>query len=162
VPYRNADGTIIGVIGFALDITELKEAEMALKESEERFRAISESAQDAIVMIFWNRAAETVFGYSKQEAMGRDLHELIAPKRYLEKYKKTFRIFRETGKGIAVNKILELDAKRKDGTEFPVELSLSAIQIKGMARCGHYPGYHRTETNGKGPERIRGAVPHRH
>ncbi|MBW2025184.1 MAG: PAS domain S-box protein, partial [Deltaproteobacteria bacterium] len=138
VPYRNADGTIIGVIGFALDITELKEAEMALKESEERFRAISESAQDAIVMInekgmvsFWNRAAETVFGYSKQEAMGRDLHELIAPKRYLEKYKKTFRIFRETGKGIAVNKILELDAKRKDGTEFPVELSLSAIQIKG-------------------------------
>ncbi len=138
VPYRNADGTIIGVIGFALDITELKEAEVALKESEERFRAISESAQDAIVMInekgmvsFWNRAAETVFGYSKQEAMGRDLHELIAPKRYLEKYKKTFRIFRETGKGIAVNKILELDAKRKDGTEFPVELSLSAIQIKG-------------------------------
>ncbi|MDP1634853.1 MAG: PAS domain S-box protein, partial [Gallionellaceae bacterium] len=65
------------------DITESRRAEAALHESEEKFRKISESAQDAIIMMadkhisFWNAAAERIFGYTAAEALGQELHTLI-------------------------------------------------------------------------------------
>jgi PAS domain S-box-containing protein len=110
----------------------LRQTEEALRESEERFRAIATTARDAIVMMdgegrvsFWNRAAETMFGYSLQEVMGKKVHGLIAPKKYRAAFEAAYERFSKTGKGEAVGGTLELTALRKDGSEFPIELSLS-------------------------------------
>ncbi len=111
---------------------------MLLSESEERFRNISASAHDAIIMIdndgnisYWNKAAERIFGYSTQEATGKECHMFLAPERFHEAYRKGFAKFKETGAGFAVGKTLELAAVRNDGTKFPIELSISAIKVKG-------------------------------
>jgi len=115
-----------------------KEAEEGLKESEERFRNMAESAQDGIVIIdqdglitYWNPAAVCMFGHDRDEALGRDLHLLLTPARNHEAYRKGWTRFRQTGSGTVVDKTLEMDALHKNGQEFPVELSISAAPIKG-------------------------------
>jgi len=134
-----ADGIPVGIRGFILDITESKQAEEALRESEERLHAITNSANDAIIMIdndgnisYWNPAAEDILGYTGAEAIGRNLHELIAPDRFLLACHAAFPEFQKNGKGNAIGKTLELAARRKDGHEIDVALSLSAVNIKGM------------------------------
>lgn len=120
------------------EIEERKRAEKALRESEERFRSISASAQDGIVMMdskgnitYWNEAAERIFGYTKEEVIGKEAHIILTPERYHETYKKGVSRFRETGQGPVIRKTLELSAVRKDGVEFPIELSVSAIKLRG-------------------------------
>lgn len=107
-----------------------------LHESEEKFRSISASANDAIVMMdneghisYWNTAAETIFGYPEAEALGKALHQLLAPERFHEAFRKGFSHFKNTGEGAAVGKTLELTALRKNSLEFQVELSLSAVKL---------------------------------
>ncbi len=131
-------GNIVGVIFSGDDITERKQAENALRDNEEKLGVITNTAQDAIIMVdnngciaFWNQSAERIFGYSVQEAIGRHMHTLIAPQRFQEALTKGFSGFRSTGQGPVIGKTLELAAVRKDGTEFPVELSLSAVKLKG-------------------------------
>jgi PAS domain S-box-containing protein len=121
------------------DITERQRAEHALRDSEDKFRNITASAQDAILMMdneekisYWNAAAEKIFGYKAQEALGQPLHVLLAPERFLDDFRKGFSHFKETGEGTVIGKTLELAALRKDGTEFPIELSLSAIRRGGL------------------------------
>jgi len=107
-----------------------------LSLSEQKSRAITTTANDAIIMMdengnisFWNPAAENTFGYSAEEVLGKYLHRIIAPDRYVPDYEKGLRDFNETGKGEGVGKTIELTALKKDGTEFPVELSLSALKM---------------------------------
>jgi len=126
------------LVGMGIDITERKRAEEALLESKEKFRAISNTAVDAILVIddegrilYWNPAAERMFGYRADEAMGKELHLFLAPDRYREDYKKGFSKFKKTGQGPAVGVTSEFFALRKDGIEFPMEVSTSAIQIAG-------------------------------
>ncbi|WP_333653826.1 PAS domain S-box protein [Dissulfurispira sp.] len=117
------------------DITDRKYVENILQENEEKFRSLASSAHNAIIMIdnegtvsFWNDAAKNIFGYSNEEIIGKDCHLLLAPEYYHEAFIKGFPKFKTTG--AAVGNILELTAVRKDGTEFPVELSVSAIKLK--------------------------------
>jgi len=119
-------------------IDRRKQVGERLRESEEKFRAMAASAQDAIIMMdnegnisYWNEAAERMFGYKKDEIIGKHLHRTLAPERFYESYLKGFKKFQITGEGAAVGKTLELAAVRKDGTEFPIELSLSAVKLKG-------------------------------
>ncbi|WP_340818155.1 PAS domain S-box protein [Methanolobus sp. WCC4] len=121
----------------AIDIHDSKVTEIELLESEERFEAISTFAQDAIIAIdnegkvtFWNKAAEHMFGYSRRDVLYMNVHSLIAPQQYQKAYHEAFSLFKDTGKGNAVGETLELTARRKDGSEFLVELSLSAIKLK--------------------------------
>jgi PAS domain S-box-containing protein len=81
---------------------------------------------------FWNSAAERIFGYSRSEAIGKNLHFLLAPKRFLEAYKKGFAGFEKTGQGSAMGKTLKLAAIRKDGSEFNIELSVNSLQMNGL------------------------------
>jgi PAS domain S-box-containing protein len=120
------------------DITDRKQMENALRESEEKARAISETARDAIITIdsdgaisYWNPAAEAVFGYSAEDVMARELHRIIAPERYYSRYRAAFEQFKQTGEGSAIGRTIELTACRRSGEEFPVELSLSAFQLNG-------------------------------
>jgi PAS domain S-box-containing protein len=139
------------VFGIIQDITEQKQAESqrqialeALGKSESLMRAITDSAQDAILMMdpmgcisFWNPGAEHIFGYTSKEAIGQNLHQFIAPKRYLEMFHASFSRFKKTGRGGAIDNTIELQACRKNGEEFPIELSLSAIHLeKGWCAVG--------------------------
>lgn len=117
---------------------ELRKAEERLKENEERFRSVAETANDAIIAMkapgiiyFWNRKAEEMFGYTYTDAIGMDMHKLIVPERYREKAYEGMKNFFQTGTGPAIGKSLELVALRKDGSEMPVELSISAMNIRG-------------------------------
>jgi len=126
------------LLSIALDITDRKQAEDELAARKATLAAITDAARNAIIMVdaegrvsFWNPAAERVLGWSETEALGRELHELIAPERYRENYRKALPRFRNTGTGPAVGETLELAARRRDGTEIPVELSLSAAHYGG-------------------------------
>jgi PAS domain S-box-containing protein len=135
MPILGRDGALLGYRGLDKDVTEKKRAELALRESEEKFRVIAQSAQDAIVMLdrdsgitFWNRAAQSIFGYSVHEALGRPVHDLVVPAEYAQRYQAGFRQFQATGQGPIVGRTVELPARRKDGAVIPIELSLSAVQ----------------------------------
>jgi PAS domain S-box-containing protein len=137
MPLRDAKGRIVGTFGISRDITDRRRAEEALRENEEKFHALADSAQDAIVMLnaedqilFWNKAAERLFGYTKAEAVGGKFHPLVVPERFHEASAKGLAQFRETGTGAAIGLLRELAALRKDGTEFPVELSLSMVMLQ--------------------------------
>jgi PAS domain S-box-containing protein len=126
------------------DISEQKKMEHDLQAGEARMRAITDSARDAILMLdpqgrisYWNPAATHILGYAREEAMGRNLHELITPERYMEAHRNAFPEFVRTGRGAAIGKTLELQARCRDGREIPVAVSLSAVQIDG---CWHAVG----------------------
>ncbi len=100
-------------------------------------RVITESAKDAIIMMdpqgrisFWNPAAEDILGYKQEEALGQNLHRLLAPPRYHADHDTAYGYYLKTGHGNAVGKTLELEACHKDGHEIPVELALSAVQAQ--------------------------------
>jgi PAS domain S-box-containing protein len=124
-------------------LSQIQEANAAVEVALNRMHAITDSARDAIVMMdqegmitYWNPAAETILGYTTEEAIGRNLHRLIVPQRFRAAHHAAFPRFLETGRGRAVGKTLELVACRKEGEEIPVELSLSAVFINGWHAVG--------------------------
>lgn len=111
----------------------------ALRESEEKALAITESAMDAIVVIdndgriiYWNPSAEKTFGYDEDEALGKGVHTFIAPPGYYEAFKRGYAHFKNTGEGGAIGRTFEFSAIRKGGAEFPIEISLSSFRIRGL------------------------------
>ncbi|MBU3983146.1 MAG: PAS domain S-box protein [Proteobacteria bacterium] len=129
-------------IGFALFNLEQqkkkRQAERSLRQSDERLRSITDSAHDAILMMdsqgaisYWNPAAETILGYRAEEALGKNLHTLLAPLRYHAAHQKALPEFLHGGHGNVIGKTVELSARHKDGREIPVTLSLSAVLQDG-------------------------------
>lgn len=118
------------------EVSERKRAEEALRMNMEQLRTITETAADAIicmkppgVIYLWNKKAEEMFGYPVEEAVGKDIHSLIVPEGMRERAATGLKTFLETGTGPVVGNTVELAGLRKDGTEFSVELSLSAIRV---------------------------------
>jgi len=110
-------------------------SEAKLHESEQRALAITDSAQDAVLMIdeggkisFWNPAAERILGYSAPEALGADLHGLLMPPDHAAAFTAGYAAFRHSGTGPVLGKTIEISAKRKDGVEIPVALSVSPLK----------------------------------
>ena len=126
--YRGRNARLV----VATDITTRKRAEEALQTSEEKFRSVVQTANDAIVtadshgnITNFNHGAETIFGYSAGEVIGKPLVVLM-PDRFKEPHQRGFKRYLETSEAHVIGKTVELAGKRKDGTEFPVELSLSS------------------------------------
>jgi PAS domain S-box-containing protein len=78
-------------------------------------------------IVGWNAQAERTFGWSRDEVMGRDLSETVIPVRYRVAHEEGLRRYRASGEGPVINRRLELSAIRRDGSEFPVELSISPV-----------------------------------
>jgi len=129
-PIRS-DDDIIGLTVFCIDITERQKVEAALKESEEKFRSVAESATDAIIttdskgiISFFNHSLLELFGYSASELSGKSVSILI-PEAHKKGHLKGMQLF-ESGKTQRLGKTTRAVGLKKDGTEFPCEMSLSA------------------------------------
>ena len=109
----------------------------ALRESEEQFRNITSSANDGIILIdkngaivFWNPAAERMFGYTTTEVLGRDLHELLALPRDDDHHKGWFATFKGSLPSQITEKPLELTGLCRDGKSIPVEVTVSLFSLQ--------------------------------
>ena len=107
-------------VGIARNCTVRKQMEQLRLESEEKFQIIGKAAQDAIIMMdsngnisYWNQAAIRIFGYTEEEAIGKELHSFLIPTHYYASYRQNYLHFLDTGEGNAVGKTLELTACRK-------------------------------------------------
>jgi PAS domain S-box-containing protein len=132
-------------------VVERRRAEERVRASESRMRAMLEAALDAVVtmddrgcVIGWNPAAEAIFGYTASEVTGRDMAELIVPPGLRDAHRRGLARFRETGDPVALDRRLELTGLRRDGTEFPVELTITQIAVPGAPT---FTGYIRDITD---------------
>lgn len=114
-----------------------RKTEQIEKESERTFRALVESAHDAIIqadsqgtLIWWNKAAYTLFAYDEREMLGRPV-ALLIPERYRARHTEGLQRFARTGQSHILGRAFEYEGLKKDGTEFPVELSLVAWRVGG-------------------------------
>ncbi len=126
------------VLGVWVDITEQKDAERELRESEARKSSILDSALDCIItmdeqgrIVEFNPAAEKVFGFSKSEVIGARLDETIIPPQYREAHRRGMAHYLRTGEGPVLGKRIEITGQRADGSMFPVELAITATSLGG-------------------------------
>jgi diguanylate cyclase (GGDEF)-like protein/PAS domain S-box-containing protein len=134
---------VAGIIFNSRDVTEHTVAEAALRESEQRFRSVTNSASDAIIaadndgfIIFWNHAAHAIFGYTEAEILGRPL-TILMPERYRDAHNRGIARYRHTGKSKVIGNTTELEGLRKGGSEFPLELTLGTWESAGRM---HFTG----------------------
>jgi diguanylate cyclase (GGDEF)-like protein/PAS domain S-box-containing protein len=157
LPFIGEDGLPSRYVSVRTDITQVKQAQLVLERSrdeleqlvqarsgelaerEELLRSITKAAQDAVILIdhsglvtYWNPAAERMFGYTEAEMVGQNLHDLIVPGRYLHRHHAGFTRFVESGEGSLIGRTTALQAKRRGGEEFPVEIALSAVKLRGQ------------------------------
>ena len=115
--------------------------EAALRESETQLRGILEGALDAVVgmdasgnVIDWNAQAEATFGFTRAEAVGRRLAELIIPPPLREAHDRGLEKYFETGEGPLLNRRVEVEGQRKDGSRVPIELAITVVKGWGFYR----------------------------
>jgi PAS domain S-box-containing protein len=144
-PLRDRNGQVCGVFGISTDVTDTKRAEQALHESEERTRSIIDGALEAVVTMDtagvitgWNPQAEITFGWPRAEAIGRLLEQTIIPPQHRDAHRRGLQRYLATGAAAVLNKRLELTAVRRDGREFPVELTITPI---GTAERRGFSGF---------------------
>jgi PAS domain S-box-containing protein len=163
LPRHGADGALLGIVGSADDISDLLAAEQTLRrdndelealigertrelqqscadlqEREQTIRTITDSAQDAVVMVddgglvsYWNPAAERILGWSKNEALGQRLSEFLLPERFRAAHLQAYASFQQGKPGRILGKTVEMVALNRGGGEIPVDLSLSSTLLKG-------------------------------
>ncbi len=155
-PIRDARGQIYAAGGVMTDITERKLAEQQLRATEEQARLILDTSLDAVITIdttgtitAWSKRAGEIFGWSCREAVDARIAETIIPAQYRDAHRRGLQRFLETGEGPILNKRVEITACHKDGHEFPVELTVTAIEL-GTVR--HFSAFMRDLTEKKRAE----------
>ncbi|MGH7123676.1 MAG: PAS domain-containing protein, partial [Stellaceae bacterium] len=135
--HRDAGGTPISVLMVNWDVTEAKRAQAMLEEREARLRSVLETAPDAIITIdargsvqSFSIAAEKLFGYSAGEVIGRNINMLM-PSPYRERHDGYLERYLHTGEKHIIGIGREVEARRKDGTIFPIELAVGEVKLDG-------------------------------
>jgi PAS domain S-box-containing protein len=145
------------------ELAERKRAEEEIARSEARKSAILESAMDCVItmdhegiVVEFNPAAEETFGYLRDDAVGKSLADLIIPPSLRQAHREGMARYLETGEGPVLGKRLELTGMRADGTEFPVELAITRVDVPGPPL---FTGYLRDITQRKrADQELRQAV----
>lgn len=127
------------LVGYLLLLTgRTQHVERLEAERAAELQTVSNAVLDAVILMdahghvaHWNPAAERIFGYSYDEISGRRIHDLLVPSRYQETAAQGMQVFSHSGQGPVVGKVIELEALRKDGVEFPIEISISPIVLEG-------------------------------
>ncbi len=125
-------------------LARIEEQNLELSESESRVRAMIDSALSAVIVIDsdglvtdWNSRAEKIFGWTKEEMLGRTLTDTIIPPQYRNGHEQGIKSYLSSGQGKIINHLIEFSALRSDGSEFPVELFISPIKIHSrQSFCG--------------------------
>jgi PAS domain S-box-containing protein len=127
--------------GLEAQVRHHAEAIEALRSSEARNRAIVDVAFDSFITIDerglvtdFNPAAERTFGYRREDALGRELATLIVPPRFHDAHRHGLLRYLQTGVGPLIGKLIEIEAMRADGKEFPVEIAITEIKSGGAVR----------------------------
>jgi PAS domain S-box-containing protein len=135
-----------------------KQAEAAMRQSEARKAAVFQASLDSIIsidqqgrIIDWNQAAERVFGRTKEDVLGHEMAELIVPPAMRDKHRKGMSRYLKTGEGPLLDRRVEVTAMRADGTEFPVELAITPIQL---SQGSMFTAYLRDITERKRSEQL--------
>jgi PAS domain S-box-containing protein len=137
-PIRSQSGAVIGAAKVVRDITAQKIAQEALLESEQMARNVIENALEAFIqtdeqgcILQWNPQAEAVFGWSRQEAIGKHPTELMLPEALRPQFDTMSARLVRNAENAAVGSRFEVEARRKDGTGLKVEVSLKALRRRG-------------------------------
>ncbi len=133
-PIRDTQDNLVGISVVGRDTSAQKQAEEALRHSEATSRAFLESASESIVatdatgrIVLVNARTETMFGYTRAELVGQAV-ELLIPTRAREAHVRHRAAYMAAPRVRSMGKGLDLAGRKKDGTEFPVEVSLSYVQ----------------------------------
>jgi PAS domain S-box-containing protein len=131
-------GKAVRLVGSLRDITDLKYAEVDLRASEARVRAILDTALDAIItidtdgrIVEFNNAATRIFGHARGDAVGKVLADLIVPPIYRAAHVEGMKRYLQSGKSTVLNRLIEVEALRADGSHLPVELSITEVPLAG-------------------------------
>jgi PAS domain S-box-containing protein len=126
------------LVGSLRDITDRKNVEIDLRASESRVRAILDTAFDAIIsidqsgrIVEFNNAATRIFGHARGDAIGKTLSDLIVPPIYRAAHEAGLKRYLETGQHSVLNRLVEVEALRADGSHIPVELSITEVPTAG-------------------------------
>lgn len=136
-PLFDDNGTFVGSIGVATDITDIIRAEQEVRQSEKRFAGILTLASDAFISIddeqritLFNQAAQKLFGYDAEEALGSPL-EMLLPERSREIHRQHISNFASSGiMAKTMNERRPIVCLRKDGSEFQAEASISRLELE--------------------------------
>ena len=137
-PRFDHSGVLIGYVGSTVDVNDLQQATQELEENRHRLASIVQSAMDAIVtvdedqcVVLFNSAAEKMFGCTAEEALGSPLDRFI-PVRFRQRHRQHVRGFGKTGTtSRAMGALGALSALRDRGEEFPIEASISKVEVSG-------------------------------
>lgn len=133
-PLRDVSGRIFGASNVARDISDRKRSQAELNSVSARQAAILNNSLDCIItidcqsrIVDFNPAAERTFGYGRDEVLQKSMVDLIVPPSLQEAHRQGMKHYLATGDGPVLGKRIEITAMRADGSEFPVELAISAI-----------------------------------
>ncbi|ALO14324.1 Autoinducer 2 sensor kinase/phosphatase LuxQ [Salinivirga cyanobacteriivorans] len=119
------------------DITDVKMSKKELLENEEMLSNLTNAANDGIIMVdkkgtikFWNPEASNIFGFSHDEAIGKEVHQLITDSKKSSSAKEALKNLAKSGNSKKFNQTFELEARKKDGSIFTAELSLASVKLK--------------------------------
>lgn len=136
-PYRTVENKIDGVVVTLVDISERRRSEDALRDSEARTRAVIDGVADAIVTIdesgviqSLNKATTKMFGYAPEELAGKEVR-ILMPEPYDARHQGYLKKYMDTGQAKIIDTSREVEARRKDGSVFPVELMVTEIRHGG-------------------------------
>jgi len=136
---RSSDEIGILTTDFNDMTTRLANGSRAHRQAEARLRATIDNALDAVVQMNsdgvvtgWNDQAVNIFGWTRGEAVGQLLHEMIIPPQYRESHIQSLQHYLLTGEGAVLNSRIEITGLHRDGHEFPVELAITTIKVEGQ------------------------------
>jgi len=136
-PLKDEHGNVTGAIEVSLEITgrRAEEQKNVLRE-QRKLAAIAQNALDAIIMIdeegriiYWSPSAERMFEYPAEEVMGKEVHRVLMPAGYRDKFESGFEHFKKTGTGAVVGSPLELEAITKSGRTVPIGIAVAPVRV---------------------------------
>ncbi len=144
-PLHDENGKVVGIFSVLRDITESKQMEADLQTTTARLRDMLSQTQlmldasmDAVIcmdqngmVVTWNLCAEQIFGYREDQAMGREVADLIVPPEYREKHRAGMARFIKTGEPTIIGRRIEVPGLHADGRRFPIELTIGLISKAG-------------------------------